>query len=414
MNKRLWIFVTAVFAAFAALMVSVELSSEHGYKKAVLSSRLEGYADIVSHTDDYSRTTSLLPADIRVTVIKPDGCVIYDSYEHLETMDNHLSRPEIQSCLEGDDGCSIRMSETAGIEYIYFARRYGDVIVRTALPFEVAQKRFMHPDWMLLLTIALLFIVAAFIIRHISMLANAEAEREANEKLQKQKKRITGNLAHELRTPVTSIRGYLETLVDNPQMPEDKRNLFTERAYLQTLRLSDLIRDISLITKMEEAPDMLTKEHIGIRKLTDEVFDEFAGQIREGGIIVDNTVSDSLNVKGNHTLLYALFRNLVENSIRYGGDGITIRLDCTEHDGIADFTYSDNGKGVGEQHIGKIFERFYRIPDENAHKAEGSGLGLSIVRNAVAFHGGTITASHLSPHGLCFRFSIQQNGVPSA
>lgn len=398
--------VTAVFAVFSAIMVAVELSSEHGYKKAVLSSRLEGYADIVSRTDDYSRTTSLLPQDIRVTVIQPDGFVIYDSYGHSDAMGNHLSRPEIKSCLEGKDGCSIRVSETSGIEYIYFARRYGDVIVRTALPFEIAQRRFMHPDWVLLITIALLFVMAVLVIRQISLRAGAEAEKEANDKLQSQKKRITGNLAHELRTPVTSIRGYLETLVNNPQMSDEKRNLFTERAYLQSLRLSDLIRDISLITKMEEAPEMLVKEHAGIRKLTDGIFDEFSSQIEGNAITVENLLSDSLCIKGNQSLLYALFRNLVENSIRYGGSDITIHLECSESDGVASFTYFDNGKGVSEDHIGRIFERFYRIPDENAHKAEGSGLGLSIVKNAVVFHGGSISVSRMAPHGLCFRFTI--------
>lgn len=87
---------------------------------------------------------------------------------------------------------------------------------------------------------------------------------DTDEKLRSQKRRITGNLAHELRTPVTSIRGYLETLVNNPDIQQDKRVLFTERAYLQTLRLSDMIRDISLITKIEEAPELLIKEHLGI------------------------------------------------------------------------------------------------------------------------------------------------------
>lgn len=408
MNKHFWIWVTAVFAAFAAVMAVVELSSEHSYKKSVLSSRLEGYADIVSRTDDYSRTTALLPEGIRVSVIQPDGSVLYDSYEPHEMMDNHLSRPEIKSCLEGKDGCSIRKSETAGIEYIYFARRYGDVIVRTALPFAVDQRRFLHPDWMLLLTIALLFAVAVFIIRMLSVRADAEAEKEADIKLQSQKRRITGNLAHELRTPVTSIRGYLETLVDNPQMADDKKELFTERAYLQSLRLSDLIRDISLITKMEEAPEMLGKEHIGIRKLTEEVFEEFASAIADKDITVENSIPDDISIKANQTLLYALFRNLVENSIRYGGSAISIHLECAPADGMLQFTYYDDGKGVSEEHIGKIFERFYRIPEENAHRAEGSGLGLSIVKNAVAFHGGTISASHVVPHGLCFRFTISR------
>jgi len=406
MNRRLGIWITAVFAVFAAIITVVELCSEHSYKKAILSSRLEGYADIVSRTDDYSRTTSLLPEDIRVSVVKPDGSVIYDSYEATELMGNHISRPEIQSCLEGKDGCSIRKSETAGIEYIYFARRYGDVIVRTALPFEVAQRRFMHPDWLLMIIVVLLFSMAVFTIWKLSVRADAEAEKESDMKLQSQKKRITGNLAHELRTPVTSIRGYLETLVDNPGMDADKKELFTERAYLQSLRLSDLIRDISLITKMEEAPEMLGKEHLGIRKLTDEVFEEFSSAIEEKGIAVENTIAEDISIKGNPSLLYALFRNLVENSIRYGGDGISIHLDCAVSEGTAHFTYYDNGKGVSEEHLGKIFERFYRIPEENAHRAEGSGLGLSIVKNAVAFHGGSVNASRLQPHGLCFKFSI--------
>ena len=409
MNKRLWIWVTVVLAVFTAIIVAVELSSEHNYKKAILSSRLEGYADIVSKTDDYSRTTALLPENIRVSVIRPDGAVAFDSYETAEAMGNHLSRPEIAAAREGGkEGCSIRKSETSGIEYIYFAKRYGDVIVRTALPFEVTQRRFMHPDWMLLITIALLFAAAALVIRQLSIHAGAAAEMDTDEKLRSQKRRITGNLAHELRTPVTSIRGYLETLVNNPDIQQDKRVLFTERAYLQTLRLSDMIRDISLITKIEEAPELLIKEHLGIRKIAEEVFDEFSLSIRECGITVENLLSEGLCLKANQSLVYAIFRNLVENSIRYGGSGITIHLECSVADGAAHFIYYDNGAGVSEEHIGRIFERFYRIPEENAHHAEGSGLGLSIVKNAVAFHGGRVSASNMTPHGLCFRFTIPE------
>lgn len=391
---------------FVAVMITVEFVSERSYKRAILSSRLEGYADIVSRTDDYSRTTSLLPTEIRVSVITPEGSVIYDSKESAQELNNHLSRPEIIACLQGRDGCSIRKSETAGIEYIYFARRYGDVIVRTALPFDIVQKSFMHPDWMLVITIVLLFAITVFIIRQLSIQADKQAKKQADIELQSQKRRITGNLAHELRTPVTSIRAYLETLVDNPEMASDKRTLFMQRAYQQTLRLSGLIRDISLITKMEEAPEKLQKEYLGIRKLTDEVIEEFADMIAEKGIRVDNAIPEDVSIKGNSTLLYSLFRNLIENSVCYGGDGITIHMDCSIEDSMARFTYYDNGKGISEEHLGRIFERFYRIPEENAHRAEGSGLGLSIVKNAVAFHGGSISASKMTPHGLCFHFLL--------
>ena len=383
----------------------MELSSELDYKKSILSARLEGYADVVARSQDYGGAVRLLPEDIRVSVVSPSGEVVYDSYEG-EVLGSHLDRPEIQACLSGSEGCSIRRSGTSGIEYIYFAKRYGDVIVRTAMPFELAQKRFMHPDWTLLITIGLLFLLAALLTRRLSLRADAKAKEAADEQLKTQKKRITGNLAHELRTPVTSIRGYLETLVDNPQMDEAKKGQFIDRAYRQTLRLSDLIRDISLITKMEEAPQTLKKEHLGMRHLTCEVIEEFAGTIAAQGVKVENTIADDVCILGNQSLLYALLRNLVENSLRYGGPGITIHIECSLYDGMANFFYYDTGKGVSDEHLGKIFERFYRIPEEDSHRSEGSGLGLSIVKNAVAFHKGTISAHHLQPHGLAFRFSI--------
>ncbi len=405
MNKRLWIWISVILAVFALAITALELSSELDYKKSILSARLEGYADVVARSQDYGGAVRLLPEDIRVSVVSPSGEVVYDSYEG-EVLGSHLDRPEIQACLSGSEGCSIRRSGTSGIEYIYFAKRYGDVIVRTAMPFELAQKRFMHPDWTLLITIGLLFLLAALLTRRLSLRADAKAKEAADEQLKTQKKRITGNLAHELRTPVTSIRGYLETLVDNPQMDEAKKGQFIDRAYRQTLRLSDLIRDISLITKMEEAPQTLKKEHLGMRHLTCEVIEEFAGTIAAQGVKVENTIADDVCILGNQSLLYALLRNLVENSLRYGGSGITIHIECSLYDGMAHFFYYDTGKGVSDEHLGKIFERFYRIPEEDSHRSEGSGLGLSIVKNAVAFHKGTISAHHLQPHGLAFRFSI--------
>ena len=405
MNKRLWIWISVILAVFALAITALELSSELDYKKSILSARLEGYADVVARSQDYGGAVRLLPEDIRVSVVSPSGAAVYDSYEG-EVLGSHLDRPEIQACLSGSEGCSIRRSGTSGIEYIYFAKRYGDVIVRTAMPFELAQKRFMHPDWTLLITIGLLFLLAALLTRRLSLRADAKAKEAADEQLKTQKKRITGNLAHELRTPVTSIRGYLETLVDNPQMDEAKKGQFIDRAYRQTLRLSDLIRDISLITKMEEAPQTLKKEHLGMRHLTCEVIEEFAGTIAAQGVKVENTIADDVCILGNQSLLYALLRNLVENSLRYGGPGITIHIECSLYDGMANFFYYDTGKGVSDEHLGKIFERFYRIPEEDSHRSEGSGLGLSIVKNAVAFHRGTISAHHLQPHGLAFRFTI--------
>ena len=405
MNRRLWIWLTAVLAVFAIAITVLELSSEQDYKKAILTSRLEGYTDMLARSGDYSQVVSLLPEGIRLSVMNLEGDVVFDSYEG-EVRGSHLDRPEIQACLQGGEGCSIRRSDTAGLEYIYFAKLYGDLLVRAAMPFELEQKRFMHPDWTLLITIGLLFVVAALLTRRLSLRADAQAREDADKLLKTQKNRITGNLAHELRTPVTSIRGYLETLVENPGMDEQKKQQFVDRAWHQSVRLSDLIRDISLITKMEEAPQTLRKEHLGMRRLTGEVIEEFAEALGKAGITVENDIADDVCIFGNQALLYALFRNLVENSIRYGGQGISIHLECSVCEGVAAFFYYDTGKGVSDEHLEKIFERFYRVPEEDSHRSEGSGLGLSIVKNAVAFHKGTISAHHLQPHGLAFRFSI--------
>lgn len=405
MSKRLWIWITVILAVFALAITALELSSELDYKKSILCSRLEGYADVIARSSDFSEAVRLLPDDIRVSIINPEGEVVYDSYEG-EVLGSHLDRPEIQSCLSGQEGCSIRKSGTSGLEYIYYARRYGDIIVRTAMPFKLEHRRFMHPDWTLLITTSLLFLLAVLLTRRLSLRADAQAREDADKLLKTQKNRITGNLAHELRTPVTSIRGYLETLVENPGMDEEKKRTFVGRAYQQTLRLSDLIRDISLITKMEESAQSLKKEHLGMRRLACDVFEEFAGEIAEQGITVENTIPEDVSILGNPSLLYALLRNLVENSLRYAGNGVTIHLECSVYEGVAHFFYYDTGKGVSDEHLEKIFERFYRIPEEDSHRSEGSGLGLSIVKNAVAFHKGTISAHHLQPHGLAFRFSI--------
>ena len=150
----------------------------------------------------------------------------------------------------------------------------------------------------------------------------------------------------------------------------------------------------------------MTKEHICVRKVAEEVLEEFVSTIKEQGVIIENKLPEELSVKGNQSLIYAIFRNLVENSLRYAGPGITISIESSISDGMAHFKYTDNGKGVNEQHLDHIFERFYRIPEEDDYRAEGSGLGLSIVRNSIAFHGGSINASANIPHGLCFQFTL--------
>ena len=229
------------------------------------------------------------------------------------------------------------------------------------------------------------------------------------EKSKVMKHQMTNNIAHELRTPVSSVRGYLETLITCPGISEDRKNMFIDRAYVQTLRLSDLIRDIALITKIEEAPEQLQKEPVDLHNVVEEIFEEFRASLDVKQINTENALEKGLVVQGNASLLYAIFRNLVENSVKYAGDGITIHVECyAKSEGFCHFTYYDTGHGVKEEHLSRIFERFYRVSEGRTRDDGGSGLGLSIVRNAVAFHGGEIRAVNRKEGGLEFIFSLRE------
>lgn len=225
----------------------------------------------------------------------------------------------------------------------------------------------------------------------------------------KLKMQMTSNIAHELRTPVTSIRGYLETLIACPDMDPEKKQMFLERAYNQTLRLSDLISDMALITKIEESPDRLPKEEIDIYDVALEVFDELGDRIIEKNVTVENCLKPNTMVYGNRTLLYAVLRNLVENSLKYAGNGVTLHIECYSRiDNQHYFMYYDTGRGVPEEHLERIFERFYRVQEGRSRDEGGSGLGLSIVRNSVAFHGGDIKVMNRHDGGLQFLFTLRR------
>lgn len=138
---------------------------------------------------------------------------------------------------------------------------------------------------------------------------------------------MTNNIAHELKTPVSSIRGYIETLLDQPDIKPEKQKFFLERTYTQVLRLSDLIRDVALITKTEEAADLFEKECINIHDTITEVTTDLQNQIRDNHIQILNNVDESVEIEGNHTLLYSIFRNLIDNALNYAGENITIGIE---------------------------------------------------------------------------------------
>ncbi|MBM6865142.1 two-component sensor histidine kinase [Bacteroides caecigallinarum] len=223
------------------------------------------------------------------------------------------------------------------------------------------------------------------------------------------KRQLTQNIAHELKTPVSSIQGYLETILSNPNIPKETVKTFLERSYAQSNRLTTLLRDISVLTRMDEAPEMMERESVNLSLVVENIINEVNLELEEKHIKVINLMPQALMINGNHSLLYSIFRNLMDNAIAYAGTNIQITINCfREDDTFYYFSFSDSGVGVEEEHLTRLFERFYRVDKGRSRKLGGTGLGLAIVKNAVLFHGGTIFAKNAPNGGLEFVFTLQK------
>lgn len=227
------------------------------------------------------------------------------------------------------------------------------------------------------------------------------------EKNKKLKQQMSNNITHELRTPVSSIRGYIETILECQTLSEDRKRYFLERTHAQVLRLTDLIRDVALITKTEEAAELMPREEVDINRVVNDAKEDLNALFTTTGDTLSVSVPDGLHINGNYSLIYSIFRNLMENSLHYAGDNCKLCVNCYNvNSNFAYFSFSDNGKGVPEEHLQRLFERFYRVSEGRTRENGGTGLGLSIVRNAVQFHKGDISVRNRKEGGLEFLFTL--------
>lgn len=223
------------------------------------------------------------------------------------------------------------------------------------------------------------------------------------------KQQMSNNITHELRTPVSSIRGYIETILSCRSLSPEKQHYFLERAHAQVVRLTDLIRDVALISKTEEAPETMPREEIDINSVVADIVEELRGQLSESKMKVTDEIPPHTSINGNYALVYSIFRNLMENSIRYSGEGTEIGIERYNEDKeYYYFRFYDTGVGVPEEHLSRLFERFYRVTEGRTRDCGGTGLGLSIVRNAVLFHSGNISVRNRKDGGLEFLFSLHR------
>lgn len=230
------------------------------------------------------------------------------------------------------------------------------------------------------------------------------------EEQERLKNQLTQNIAHEFKTPVSSIQGYLETILKGKEsggLPPEKELYFLERCYAQGERLNNLLQDISLLNKMGAVGHISKMESFNLSELVKTVLEDVSLNLDASEIQVNNHLPNPLFMRGNFSMVYSIFRNLIDNSISYAGRGTAIFINCFRSDEkFLYISFSDNGVGVDDKYLNRLFERFYRIDKGRSRKLGGTGLGLSIVKNAVVLHGGSISVKNRVEGGLEFIFTL--------
>lgn len=419
-QQKLILSFLVIFAVFTVGIIVFEQAHARRYKTEALQERLDAYADqttqyLLMHGSyaPMDSLLSLMPRDIRLTLVGRDGQVAYDNAVTAPaTMENHATRPEIAQAVEKGSGTHIRTSASNNYPYLYYAKDIGtNLIVRVALPYDINVQSFLKPDNAFLYFVIALFGIGIgfiwYVGRHFGLSEQRLRHFEVQEKNRRLKQELTGNIAHELRTPVTSIRGFLEIVLNN-DLKTSRAQEYLQRAYYQTLTLSELISDMSLLTRLDEKKDGFKFSKVDVRKLLERLKADIATQLAEKNISISTDIPAGLTVRGNEGLLYSIFRNLADNVIAHAGKDVDIHIHATrKSDGIVEFSFADTGIGIkDERHLDRLFERFYRVGEGRTRDTGGSGLGLSIVKNAVQLHGGTISVRNAAPHGLEFTFYI--------
>ena len=240
-----------------------------------------------------------------------------------------------------------------------------------------------------------------------------KALHEEQEKL-RIKRQLTNNINHELKTPVAAIQGYPETMTTSKDISNEERDAFIAKSYAHCQRLTQLLTDVSTITRMEDGSSRIEREKVDLHTIVNEIASDVALLPDDKRMRMNIDLPTPMPIYGNSTLLMSIVKNLTDNAIAYSG-GRDIYIKCLgEQDGMYTISFADNGIGIEDDHIDYIFERFYRIDKGRSRKLGGTGLGLSIVKNGILFHGGNIEVRNRKIGGLEFTFTLPKAKADTA
>ena len=373
------------------------------------------------YQDNPQNLENISPQEIRLTLISPDGDVLYETATDQQTMENHIGRPEIQEALESGVGQDIRDSQTMGYQTYYYAQRLSDGnILRIAQDSQSLWSIYDEALPAILLSCLLMMGIAAITAgiltrtliqpvlkmtedldhiqenvpyRELAPFAEAiHSDRVLRENNEKMRQEFTANVSHELKTPLTSISGYAELIETGMVKPEDVAE-FGSKIHREASRMIRLVNDILQLSHLDSVRpegEAVTMETVDLLELARDCVERQKVNARHAYVAL-SYLGESAPVLGSRTLLEELYQNLCDNAIRYNRPGgkVQLAVGCTR-DGHAYLTVRDNGIGIPKDAQSSVFERFYRVDKSRSKATGGTGLGLAIVKNIARIHNARI------------------------
>ncbi len=422
--------------------------------------------NIASYNTHHNLLSSFVKTSgTRLTLIDSVGRVVFDSNvmpDSIIYIENHLDRPEIQQALNSGTGQNSRLSATINQSMFYVAQKTDSYIdtaegrkdvqfIRLALPLHDVNHILNQVRWKIFGAGGLAWLIIAILSYRIStkltypifkMSKVAEQIKAGNlkqrfdhnskdeigklasllnetmdkvgddlvqlRKLEKMRTEFLGNVSHELRTPIFAVQGYLETLLDYDNCDVITQKKFITKAYRQAVRLNTLLTDLIDISRIESGEMKMTFYGFNIHDWLQKLVEDLQAMVTENNIKLyyKNQDSKPLEVLGDQQRLNQVITNLVTNAIKYNKPNGTVEIGYEENKKNVTIYVKDSGKGIAEEHLSRIFERFYRVDKERSRAVGGTGLGLAIVKHIVEAHGSKIQVTSKIDKGSNFYFTL--------
>lgn len=411
-----------VFVLTATLVIAYIFLTGIMYRQTVttVEEEIHREADYISKAVQISGTEYLnqmdeVRANTRITWISAEGTVLYDSTEDEHTFENHKNRPEVKKAFAKGEGEDIRKSDTIGEEMCYYAEKMPDgTVLRVSRTMNSAMKSAFH-ILPFMIFLALIMIVTAWLlskwqierlIRPINtldlenpleqemypelqpLLERIEQSNKEKEAVAAMRREFSANVSHELKTPLTSISGYAEIMKDGLVRPEDMQH-FSEKIYQEASRLITLVEDIIKLSRLDEGRVVLEKDEVDLYELSREIISRLAPQAAKNRVRLELT-GESVKYTGIRQILDEMIYNITENAIKYNNPGGKVSVWAGNTLQGKKVVVTDDGIGIPEDQIDRIFERFYRVDKSHSKERGGTGLGLSIVKHGVMLHHGEV------------------------